>query len=606
MKNKSEEYENILKKVDVIVYEKETSIDKLTSQISELNKTIKIQKADIEDLTKERDELQKSVVDLSTQVQEHKDLMSVSRTEKEYKALIEQLNDTISTLENKILKMEDSSQLNENSKDKISQSLNSRIDDLQEEINNLNKKLNNCTLLRSQNEIKLKLSKAEALKSKSIKEKLKTEIIESQKENFKLIMEEESTKKRIEIIEKQATCAKNIEENIDTLFDEFKELNKYQLMINLINKEIDIQIKDETIKEYENAFIKEEQQDFSNKFILFKGEGELNTIINRVLFLNNNYQTNIFKLDNLNKELNTALGEPNNSEKISQIRDNIQTLLEESEEINRLVKKEMHKDFSSFSLDDNIPFERCPKHLDILFTNIIDNFNTLIKSYNEMNSNVCLLLSFNVIGTNGGKQIVDNINDFVEGNIGDLVIKKKLVEKINLLNECGSNTNQFFNNLDQLIKDIFDILVKSVDDKIKTNPIVDIKNYNNNKQNEIINKKVKEIEDLKKIVETQHQTIIYSKEQLSDLSKGVNQLNEFLKLNEKDGKLDVKKITKVFDGYNNTINSLTNKMDKIENETKEKIDLKDLNTGKYLFAQFYSNVTNFIMDLYNYGFKEDK
>ena len=42
-------------------------------------------------------------MDLSTQVQEHKDLMSVNRTEKEYKALIEQLNDTISTLENKIL-----------------------------------------------------------------------------------------------------------------------------------------------------------------------------------------------------------------------------------------------------------------------------------------------------------------------------------------------------------------------------------------------------------------------------------------------------------------------------------------------------------------------
>ena len=606
MKNKNEEYENILKKVDGIVYEKETSIDKLTSQISELNKTIKTQKADIEDLTKERDELQKSVVDLSTQVQEHKDLMSVSRTEKEYKALIEQLNDTISTLENKILKMEDTSILNENSKDKISQSLNSRIDDFQEEINNLNKKLNNCTVLRSQNEIKLKLSKAEALKSKSIKEKLKSEIIESQKENFKLIMEEESTKKRIDIIEKQVTCAKNIEENIDTLFDEFKELNKYQLMINLINKEIDIQIKDETIKEYENAFNKEEQQDFNNKFILFKGEGDLNTIINRVLFLNNNYQTNIFKLDNLNKELNTALGEANNTEKITQIRDNIQTLLEESQEINRLVKKEMHKDFSSFSLDDNIPFERCPKHLDILFTNIIDNFNTLIKSYNEMNSNVCLLLSFNVVGTNGGKQIVENINDFIEGNIGDLVVKKNLEEQINLLNECGINTNQFFNNLDQLIKDIFDVLIKSGDDKIKTNPVVDIKNYNDNKLNEIINKKVKEIEDLKKVVETQHQTIIYSKSQLSDLSKGVNQLNEFLKLNEKDGKLDVKKITKVFDGYNNTINNLTNKMDQIETETKEKIDLKDLNTGKYLIAQFYSNVTNFIMDLYNYGFKEDK
>ena len=288
MRNKTEEYENILKKVDGIVYEKETQIDTLTNQIGELNATIKSQKADIEDLTKERDELQKSVIDLSTRVEEHKDLMNISRTEKEYKTLIEQLNETINTLENKILKMEDSSILDQNSKEKISSSLNNRMDDLQEEINKLTKKIKDCAVLRSQNEIKLKLSKAEALKSKSFKEKLKSEIIESQKENFKLIMEEESTNKHIDIIEKQILCAKNINENLDKTLDEYKELNKHQLMLNLINKEIDNQIKDEAIKAYENAFTKEEQQDFSNKFMLFQGEGELNSIINRVLFLNNN------------------------------------------------------------------------------------------------------------------------------------------------------------------------------------------------------------------------------------------------------------------------------------------------------------------------------
>ena len=194
---KNEEYENILKKVDSIVYEKEAEIDKLTAQIGDLNFTIKSQKADIDDLTKERDELQKSVVDLSTQVQEHKDLMSINRTEKEYQALIEQLNDTITSLENRILKIEDSTIVDENSKEKISDALSTKISDFQEEINNLTKKIKNCAVLKSQNEIKLKLSKAEALKSKSLKEQLKTDIIEGQRENFKLIMEEESTNKRI-------------------------------------------------------------------------------------------------------------------------------------------------------------------------------------------------------------------------------------------------------------------------------------------------------------------------------------------------------------------------------------------------------------------------
>ena len=590
MKNKTEEYENILKKVDGIVYEKEAQIDQLTSHISELNTTIKTQKTDIEDLTKERDELQKSVVDLSTQVQEHKELMSVSRTEKEYKALIEQLNDTISTLENKILNLEDDSSLNINSKDKISESLNTKIDDLQEEINKLTKKLNDCSVLRSQNEIKLKLSKAEALKSKSFKEKLKTDIIESQRENFKLIMEEESTNKRIDIIEKQITCAKNINDNLGNLLNEYKDLNKHQLMINLINKDIDTQIKDEIINGYENAFIKEEKQDFTNKFMLFKGEGDLNTIINRVSFLNNNYQSNIFKLDNLNKDLNSALGEPNNSEKITQIRDNIQTLLEETQEINHLVKKEMHKDFSSFSLDDNIPFERCPKHLDKLFTNIIANFNTLVDAYNLMNSNVCLLLSILVLGSNGGKQIIENLSEFIQNNVGDIVTKKNLENQINILNECGINTNQFFNNLAQIIKDLFEIIPFSNDgeNRIKVDNSEEI-----NELKKLVEAKDKEIGEFKNKIKDQSDKMIYSKDQLSALKKNVNQLNDFLKLNEKDGKLDVKKITKIFNGYNDKINDLIGTLSKIP-----KTEDKDLSTGKYFFGQFLTNVTSFTMSLY--------
>ena len=594
MKNKTEEYENILKKVDGIVYEKEAQIDQLTSHISELNTTIKTQKTDIEDLTKERDELQKSVVDLSTQVQEHKELMSVSRTEKEYKALIEQLNDTISTLENKILNLEDDSSLNINSKDKISESLNTKIDDLQEEINKLTKKLNDCSVLRSQNEIKLKLSKAEALKSKSFKEKLKTDIIESQRENFKLIMEEESTNKRIDIIEKQITCAKNINDNLGNLLNEYKDLNKHQLMINLINKDIDTQIKDEIINGYENAFIKEEKQDFTNKFMLFKGEGDLNTIINRVSFLNNNYQSNIFKLDNLNKDLNSALGEPNNSEKITQIRDNIQTLLEETQEINHLVKKEMHKDFSSFSLDDNIPFERCPKHLDKLFTNIIANFNTLVDAYNLMNSNVCLLLSILVLGSNGGKQIIENLSEFIQNNVGDIVTKKNLENQINILNECGIN----FNNLAQIIKDLFEIIPISNDgeNRIKVDNSEEL-----NELKKLVEAKDKEIGEFKNKIKDQSDKMIYSKDQLSALKKNVNQLNDFLKLNEKDGKLDVKKITKIFNGYNDKINDLIGTLSKIP-----KTEDKDLSTGKYFFGQFLTNVTSFTMSLYNYGFKDEK
>ena len=615
MKTKTEEYENILKKVDNIAYEKETQIDKLNSEINELKNTVKTQKEDIEDLTKERDDLQKSVVDLTTQVQEHKDLLSHDRTEKEYKALIEQLNDTISQLENRIVKMEDSTIVNFNSKDKISDELNSKINDYQNEINSLTQKKNNCNVKKSQNEIKLKLSKAEALKSKSLKEKLKTDIIEGQRENFKLIMEEESTNKRIEMIENQINCAKNINNNLENLINEFMQQNKIQLIMNLANKEIDNQIKEETIKNYEDAFTKEEQQEFNSKFILFKAEGELNSIINRVLFLNNNYQSNIFKLDNINRELNTAINETDNAEKLSKIKDNIQTLLEETQEINHIVKKEMHKDFSSMCLEDNIPFERCTKHLDKLFTNIIDNFNTLIDSYNVMNSNVCLLLGIIDSGLSGKLKILESINNFVEENIGDIITKKNLNNQLNILNQCSINNGQFFNNLDQLIKDLCEKLGRDNDEKTKESSILTQRINNYNKQNELNRLKDKEISVLRRTVENQNNTIIETNKQINDLKKGINQLNEFLKLNEKGGKLDVKKITKVFSDYNDKVNDLSSNLKKTENDYKtqvldneefqQKNNQKDINTGKFLFGQYYANVAQFSNDLYNYALKDD-
>ena len=616
MKTKTEEYENILKKVDNITYEKENQIEQLTTQINDLNNTIKSQKADIQDLTKERDDLQKSVIDLSSQVQELKDLKSHNRTEKEYKALIEQLNETITMLENKILKMEGSSNIDMNSKEKISQNLTEKMNELQEEINILNQKIKDCAVKKSQNEIKLKLSKAEALKSKSFKEQLKKDILDGQRENFKLIMEEESTNKRIDIIEKQIECAKNINDNLDTLMNEFMEKNKLQLVIDLLSKEIDNKIKEETIKNYENAFTKFEQQEFAANFQLFKGEGDLNSIINRVLFLNNNYQTNIFKLDDINKSLKEIITEKDNPEKLSQIRDNIQSILEETLNINKIVKKEMNKDFTSVSLDDNIPFERCPKHLDKLFTNIIDNFNTLVDSYNRMNSNVCLLLSILEGGVNGKRKLISCVSNFIEENVGDIVLKKNLNNQINTLNQYGANTEQYFNNLVKIIKDIFEKSIRDNDEKNKEISILTSRIDNYNKQRGIASLSNKEIEILKKTVKAQNQTIVDFKGQIKELKNGVNQLNEFLKLNEKDGKLDVKKIVKVFNGYNNQINELTDSLTTTENNYNEQVKTnssfqtkniqKDINTGKYLFGQFVSNVSQFSFDLYNYGFKDDK
>ena len=183
------------------------------------------------------------------------------------------------------------------------------------------------------------------------------------------------------------------------------------------------------------------------------------------------------------------------------------------------------------------------------------------------------------------------------------------------MKKCGINNGQFFSNLDQLIKDMFETLLKYSDEKSKETNLLNQRIENYNKQSKIGNLSNKEVEILKKTVKSQNETIIDFKKQIADLKKGVNQLNEFLKINEKDGKLDVKKITKVFSGYNDQINKLSSNLSSTEKDYNAQIENnkafqtktneKDINTGKYLFRQFFANVSQFSIDLYNYGFKDE-
>ena len=95
----------------IIIYKKENEIDKLNMEIKELNIKVKKQKEDLDDMSKEKEDLQNSVSTLSTQVEEQKNLLKNDKTEKQYKALIEILNDNIAALEKKIIQLEDTSTL---------------------------------------------------------------------------------------------------------------------------------------------------------------------------------------------------------------------------------------------------------------------------------------------------------------------------------------------------------------------------------------------------------------------------------------------------------------------------------------------------------------
>ena len=478
MKAKSEEYETILKKVDNILYDKETEIDKLTEEIKEYNITIKKQKEDIDDISKERDDLQKSVFDLTTKVQEQKELLENDKSEKEYKNIIEQLNNTILSLEKKIETYEEKNIfINNNNnivKEKINNFIQNKISLYQNDINNYMKKINNISLKKSQNEIKLKLSKDEAIKTKKIKDKLFNDILDMQKNNFKYNIEEESLNNNIEIVDNQINFLKNF--SIDKIINEqiydnkniIQNYNKNDLIILKILDEIEKQLLNKKICLYENIYSKINEKTFTKNFILFKGENDLNSIIKKTSILTNIYQNHTSKLDEINKEMETIINEEEiNFSKLNNMRENIESLLAQSEEINNIIQSNIDKNRSVFNID-NIPLDKCSEHFDKLINIISKNYNELIQSYNSMNYNVCQLLSIIEENNCYKKKFISNLSSLIQENINDNFIKQNTLYKLTnlLLNENDMNNSQkFTSSLEELIKELFLKVFKGINEK---------------------------------------------------------------------------------------------------------------------------------------------
>ena len=475
MKAKSEEYENFLKKIDNILYDKETEIDKLTEEIKSKNIIIKRQKDDIDDISKERDELQKSVLDLTTKVQEQKELLENDKTEKEYKEIIEQLNNTILSLEKKIEILEEKNTFNNNySKEKINDYIRIRISSYQNDINSFIQKKNNIAIKKSQNEIKLKLGKDEAIKNKIIKDKLYNDIINMQKNNYKYIIEEESFNNNIEIIENQINFLKNC--SIDKIINDqmyndktkIYNLNKNDLIISKIMDDIDKKLLDQKITQLENIYSKINEKTFAKNFILFKGENDLNAVIKKTSILANIYENHITKLDDINKEMDNIINEEEiNFSKLNDMRDDIESLLDQSKEINNIIKNNIDKNRTLFNID-NIPIENCSNNLDKLINIISKNFNELIQSYNCMNYNVSQLLSIIEESNCYKKKFISNLSSLIQENISDNFIKQNALYKLGnlLVNENNINNSQKFTCfLEELIREIFMKIFEGINEK---------------------------------------------------------------------------------------------------------------------------------------------
>ena len=644
MKNKKDEYENILKKVDDIIYKKENEIDKLNEQIKELNLKVKKQKEDLDDMSKEKEDLQNSVSTLSTQVEEQKNLLKNDKTEKQYKALIEILNDNIAALEKKIMKLEDTSTFTETSKEKIINSLDYKVNEFQSQINNLTQQKNNSLIKKSQNEVKINLMSSEKNIDYITNEKINEQIKKIQKENFDLLTDQESITKKVEVIESKIRTTKKLNKNLKNLLDKYDKKNKAELMTSLAKKEIDNIILNDSVKVYDNILMNVIQLQHDDKFNLYKVENDLNNLINKSSLLLNNYLNYINKIDDINKELDIIINEPDNYDKLNQMRENIEILIDESEDINNITKNN-NKDFYNNNTNiNNIPYDKCPSNLENIITNISENFLILIETYNTTNSNICHLISLMEESSCYKKKFISNLSSFVQENVKDDFARQNILYKLTELLKSKINEKEYNDKIEEIIRELFYKITQSLSEKDQENKLLNqsvhlyMKQIDENvKKNNIGNKQSisrnsdNEIKNLRMKLITQQKTITNTKTNLEKMSTSINKVNELLKsTNFNSNNYDAVKITNALEecqnfvqnmskGLNVEINNKMNYNKKNNNDNindflkkslqKENIvdikNLKDKKLPQKLFKQYFINLSKFSNAIVDYGINDD-
>jgi len=646
MKNKTEEYEMMIKKVDDMVYKKESEIEQLKSQINSLNDKIMKQKEDLDDMSKEKEDLQNSVSTLSAQVEEQKKLLKNDKSEKEYKAIIEMLNDNIASLEKKIIKLEDTSTFSETSKEKIVNSLDYKVNEFQSQINNLTQKKNNSIIKKAQNEIKINLISREKNIDYKTNEKINKEITEIQKENFDLLVDQESITKKVEVIESQINSTKKINKNLKNLLEKYNKKNKAELIMSLAKKEIDTIILNESVRTYDSILMNVIELQYDDKFNLYKVENDMNNLINKSSLLLNNYLNYINKLDDINKELEVIINEPDNFDKLNQMRENIENLLEESEEINNITKS--YNLYTNTNLN-NISYDKCPICLENIISNMNENFSILIDTYNVTNSNICQMISLMEESNCYKRKFITNLSSFVQENVKDAFIKQNILYKLNELLKAKVDEKEYNNKFEEIIRELFKKITLNLNEKDKENKLltqrinqyskqiddnikkINVNNKNNtNRNNMTITTTDNEVNKLKLKILNQQRTISNTRSNIEKVNSSIDKVNDLIKsTNFNSNQVDSSKITdtlnecknivqKLSKGLNPEGNKITTtnlkkgnskiKINKIQKENRGNIkNIKDdKKLPQNLFKQYFINLSKFSKTMIDYTLNDEE
>ena len=612
IKNKSKEFEGILQKVDGIIYEKENQIETLNEQVSNLTQINKEQSDNISDLIKEKEDLQRSVLDLTTKINENELNNNNGKSNKsniDYQNQINKLNNTIASLENKIIEYEEMNYFPLNLKEKIENEINSTVNDYQNELNKLVQDKNKYIIKISQNEIKIKLTQSQKnINKNSNGENKRDDIFSKQKENYKLNVEKEFLLKEIELFEKKINTLKNSILNIEEIISNFSSLDKIQLVLEITKKEIINKMNEGQISFYNNFINILKEKDINSYSTNLISENELNKIIDHSTYLLPKYQEHLNLLINLNKELDDSLNELYDTQIINNLKCKIEELQIEAKNLNNIEENQIYINI--------IPLVKCPQNIEILTTCLCENFTKLFDTYYNTSSFICQLMT--VLDDNKCfiKKLISNLSSFIQVSVKDDLIKQNTIFKLGNVFKDISDNSEIYSKLENVLIDFVNKIQKINDEKdkeieqLKERMNIYIKQIDTNIKSGQNNS---EIQKLQKKIESQNVIMENTKNEIDSMKNSISKLNSLLRIDNTDSVLDVIKIQDMFKIYQEQVGKLSDKLENSEYiflEDKKlrakKLDLKDINTSRFLFREYFVNLTKFSKDIINYCTQSDK
>ena len=595
VKNKTEEYENVLKDIDKIVFEKEQTIEKLIKDNKALNNKNKTNEEIINDYKKEKEDLMNSITDLTNKLnyeQESKENKSVE----EHKKQLDSLNAQIELLEKKIIPLENMNSLNSDSINIIQNKIENKIKSLKEEKDNLLKEKSNNNVKISQNDIKIKLCNDEKnnidkrLPSitddmKQILTKRKNDIMNDielrQFDNTKINELQDDINNKINNIDDEIKKMKQLKANMGLIGDEeISKVDKTEIFcLNKLNETNSMLMN----KRYEenNIRLKKYLNDINQ---LNKKINDLNKIMKMIkkenIELTKKTTMNIksSKTEESNEEKNKVEKKEENNDQKAEYEKQINDLKKEINNLNKnlLIEKKTNADKNTKLFEEhNKMLEESKIKINKLTQEnkeLTKNLNLLKQNNSRLNNDLLENKDeITRIKTSNEREINDKISAY-EANIE--LLNKEIQSKEKIIND-SININEKINmkmraKEDELkkIKTEKNVLNDRINNyELK---ILQLNNEISNKE-KIINESLTEKEDIQKKIEENEEKLKKLENMNKMQNKSINDLKNELK--EKNLKLHLSE---------NNLNNINNNNKKLMSELMNKNNSLKTNESELL------------------------